>query len=284
MVKLDDEQLPYASRHYITTQRLIRIADDKRELTVACPDAPLWQVGGFTFGRFGDPDGRVERKPPTLLAWLTNNYWMTNFQADQGGEIRFRFSLLPSRRRLSASRCRARLPASIRSRRTSMPSAARCVRAASLLTPDLGPLLLTRLEADGSGVALTLLNPGDEPVEARIGGRDVKARQGQPHVALGRAAGKPACSNGEVRVSVAPRAWTRVAVYPVRRRGGPDDQDQDDLRLQPHAHRYRLHRLPGSGFRQHAEFIDQALDLIEATDDYPDEAHYRWTCEITGPS
>ena len=97
-VKLDDEQLPYASRHYITTQRFIRIADDNRELMVACPDAPLWQIGGFTFGRFGDPDGRVTRENPTLLAWLTNNYWSTNFQADQGAEIRFRFWLLPSRK------------------------------------------------------------------------------------------------------------------------------------------------------------------------------------------
>jgi hypothetical protein len=35
MVKLDDEQLPYASRHYITTQRFIRIADDAHELMVA---------------------------------------------------------------------------------------------------------------------------------------------------------------------------------------------------------------------------------------------------------
>jgi alpha-mannosidase len=36
-------------------------------------------------------------------------------------------------------------------------------------------------------------------------------------------------------------------------------------------------------FRQHAEFIDQALDLIEETRDYPDEARFRWVCEATGP-
>ncbi len=35
-------------------------------------------------------------------------------------------------------------------------------------------------------------------------------------------------------------------------------------------------------FRQHAEFIDQALDLIEETQDLPKEAQYRWTCEVTG--
>jgi hypothetical protein len=35
-------------------------------------------------------------------------------------------------------------------------------------------------------------------------------------------------------------------------------------------------------FRQHAEFIDQALDLIEATQHLPEEARYRWVCEVTG--
>ncbi|MFL5762189.1 MAG: glycosyl hydrolase-related protein [Thermomicrobiales bacterium] len=35
-------------------------------------------------------------------------------------------------------------------------------------------------------------------------------------------------------------------------------------------------------FRQHCEFIDQALDLIEATKDFPAEAQYRWVCEVTG--
>jgi alpha-mannosidase len=34
---------------------------------------------------------------------------------------------------------------------------------------------------------------------------------------------------------------------------------------------------------QHGEFVDQALDLIEATDDFPAEAQYRWTVETTGP-
>jgi len=34
-------------------------------------------------------------------------------------------------------------------------------------------------------------------------------------------------------------------------------------------------------FRQHCEFIEQALDLCEVTADYPEEARYRWVCEVT---
>ena len=34
-------------------------------------------------------------------------------------------------------------------------------------------------------------------------------------------------------------------------------------------------------FRQHLDFIDQAIELGEATADYPQEARYKWTCEVT---
>jgi alpha-mannosidase len=34
-------------------------------------------------------------------------------------------------------------------------------------------------------------------------------------------------------------------------------------------------------FRQHLAFIDQAIELGEATTDYPEESRYKWTCEVT---
>lgn len=215
VVKLDDEQLPYASRHYITTQRFVRIGDSQRELTVACPDVPLWQIGGFTFGRFGDPDGRVVRENPTLLAWLTNNYWSTNFQADQGGETRFRFWIMPGARQelgKSVQGALARvqpLAAHVYAERGAVKSTA-----ASLLNPDLGPLLLTRIEVDGNGVALTLLNPGGDTVEARIGAGTLKPAKANRTTLSGEVL-EALPVNGKVQFTVAPRAWTRVAIYPA---------------------------------------------------------------------
>lgn len=91
LVEFDREQLPGSSRHFVTTLDWLRMQDQQAGVTVATPDAPLWQVGGYTFGRF---DG--EQRAPyraTLNAWLTNNYWDTNFQADQAGELRFEFTL-----------------------------------------------------------------------------------------------------------------------------------------------------------------------------------------------
>ena len=35
-------------------------------------------------------------------------------------------------------------------------------------------------------------------------------------------------------------------------------------------------------YRQHMEFIDHAIDLCEATADYPKAAQAKWVCEVTG--
>lgn len=214
VVKLDDEQLPYASRHYITAQRFVRIADATSELAVACPDAPLWQVGGYTFGRFGDPDGRVARERPTVVAWLTNNYWSTNFQADQGGQTKYRFTLVPSARRNIGASAQAALAHAqplathVYAERGPVQSTA-----GSLLDLQLGGLLLSRVETVGNGVALTLLNPGDEAVEAAIGAGLFKPTKASRTSLSGDKPEALAVNGGAVRVTVAPRAWTRIELH-----------------------------------------------------------------------
>jgi hypothetical protein len=180
-------------------------------MTVACPDAPLWQVGGFTFGRHQDPDGRVPRARPTLIAWLTNNYWMTNFQADQGGRLRFRFWLVPGRARalgdsvqdaLSHSRP---LAAHVFAGRGEVRQAA-----GTLLRTDFGPLILTRLEAAGQGIALTLLNPEDRPVDAVIRAGSFRPTRAWRTSLDGERQDELRVDGGEVRQPVAARAWTRL--------------------------------------------------------------------------
>jgi hypothetical protein len=213
-VRLDEEQLPFASRHYITTQRWIRINDDQHQVMVASPDAPLWQIGDLTFGRFGEPDGRVERKWPVLIAWLTNNYWMTNFQADQAGILRYRFWLLPSATKSLGRSVMDALPhahplgAHLYAERGPVKAAA-----GSLLKPELGEVMLTRLEPNGNGVALTLLNPSDKAQDVSIAGGTLmpaKARR----TSLSGETIEELPGNGTVTATVAPRAWTRIVIDP----------------------------------------------------------------------
>src|SRR5690606_23322491 len=135
-------------------------------------------------------------------------------QADQNGTSKYRFTLVPSGRRALGTSAQAALAyaqplaAHVYAGRGPVKSTA-----ASLLRLDLGTALLTRLEAAGDGVALHLLNPGDEPVEARVGAgsfRPTRANRtslsGEPGEAL-------SVNNGSTSFTIAPRAWTRIELH-----------------------------------------------------------------------
>jgi alpha-mannosidase len=209
IIELDREQLPNTSRHYLTTQRFIRLQDGQKGLTVACPDTPLWQVGGFTFGRHDR--GQVERTEAMLLAWLCNNYWDTNFQADQAGQFRQRFWLIPHPAEgLEVSIQRA-LPYAVspqlhwyKDRGPSQhPSA-------QLLELDLDGVMLTGLERDGSDVTLRLLNPTDATRTIEIGDGWLKLRAAQRADLAGTAGNAILINRGKLRLELAARSWTGV--------------------------------------------------------------------------
>jgi hypothetical protein len=81
--------------------------------------------------------------------------------------------------------------------------------------PELGPLLLTRIEPDGDGVALTLLNPEDRPVEAVIRPGTLVPAKARRTTLSGEPLEEIGCAAGVVRITVPPRAWTRMTVEPA---------------------------------------------------------------------
>jgi hypothetical protein len=62
-------------------------------------------------------------------------------------------------------------------------------------------------------VALTLLNPGDAAVDARIGSGTLTIRRATRTTLAGEPL-ETLSTDGGVRVSVAPRAWTCIALHP----------------------------------------------------------------------
>ncbi len=211
VVELDREQLPYSSRHYLTTQRFIRLQDGARGLTVACPDAPLWQVGGLTFGRHRE--GAVAREEAMLAAWLTNNYWDVNFCANQAGVVRFRFRLIPHPAQELAESIRQALPYAVEpqlhAHRKQGP--VRNPRA-QLLALELGGAILTGLDTHGNGITLTLLNPEDVEQSVRIGPGAATFSSATQVTLAGEPVRNLPLTDGQARLVLSPREWTGIQV------------------------------------------------------------------------
>ena len=91
-IKLDRDHLPFSCKHFITTQNWVSYHGKTGGVTIATKDCPLWLVGGLNYGKF-DNNNVVERKYKMVTPWLYNNYWNTNFLADQSGLLKFDFTL-----------------------------------------------------------------------------------------------------------------------------------------------------------------------------------------------
>lgn len=96
IVRLDEEQMGNVCRDWVTVDSGISIHEPGCCVSLFCPDAPMVQPGGFFFGR---ESHRIARKEnPLLLAWALNNYWDTNFMANQSGRMEFSYQLTCSDR------------------------------------------------------------------------------------------------------------------------------------------------------------------------------------------
>ena len=166
-VAYDDEQLPGACRGWLSPSHWIDMHNTEHGVTLANPDAPLFQPGGFNWGQF---PGKVKRAGPgLLLAWLANNYWNCNFPADQPGPVRISYELT------------THAAFDVISATLFGLQAARPVEVHPLLNSTLAPrgqvvtvegegvvLLHAGPGDNGTGVRLRLANLTDHPAEAAI--------------------------------------------------------------------------------------------------------------------
>jgi hypothetical protein len=95
VVRPNEDQLKGSCKNYFTVQRWVDVSNEDYGVTWATPDAPLIEVGGITTD--GRQIGWIEElaSTSTILSYVMNNYWETNYKAAQEGPTTFRFVLRP---------------------------------------------------------------------------------------------------------------------------------------------------------------------------------------------
>ena len=100
VVRPELDQLPGACKNYFTVGRWVDVSNQDYGVTWATIDAPLVEVGRIDVDimpNMRNPDNWVKHLEPsqTLYSYVMNNYWETNYKADQEGPTRFRYALRP---------------------------------------------------------------------------------------------------------------------------------------------------------------------------------------------
>ena len=167
IVRADSEQLPGSVRNFVTVQAWADVSADSLGVTWATPGAPLVEVGGL-FAEL--PWMRAIPRTQTLVSYAMNNYWHTNFKAEQGGPAAFVYAIRPH----GAFRPEEAVRFGAERRALLVVSPARgAAPAAPLFTLGEGPVVANavRPTRDGGAWLVSLYNPGPEPQPATIAWR-----------------------------------------------------------------------------------------------------------------
>jgi alpha-mannosidase len=84
------QQLPGSSTDWQTIQNYASVRGKDGQILFSSDEAPLVMWGDLNMGKWM-PTMVIDR--PHIYSFALNNYWVTNFLADQFGEIVFRYSL-----------------------------------------------------------------------------------------------------------------------------------------------------------------------------------------------
>ena len=172
VIRPDSDQLPGSCRDFFCAGHWVDVSNDTAGVTLAVPDAPLIETGSMTdetqnrggvrsWRERADGGGRI-------YSYVMNNYWHTNYRADQEGEAVFRYALIPhgkfdpaAAERSGVAVSRPLIP---------LPGDERRVPGRSLLTIEPPGVIATSFKpaSDGRGWILHLYNPGSAAGVVRL--------------------------------------------------------------------------------------------------------------------
>jgi len=173
-IRPDVDQIAGANKDFYCVQNAVDVSNAEYGLTWISLDAPLVEIGRMTDetpGPGGTRRWQTETgTSQTLYSYAMNNYWHTNYKADQEGPATFRFVIRPRAANDPIGMTRSGIASD---RPMIVLPAAPAAPFGSPLNLLPGPVLATAIRpaADGAAVMVRLYNPTGRPAEAHLRGR-----------------------------------------------------------------------------------------------------------------
>ena len=87
------DQIPGSSNDWYTVQNFAAARSSDVQVVMGSPEIPLMQFGAINTGRY--QAGAVPQTT-NMYSWPMNNYWTTNFNADQTGGLQWSYFITSS--------------------------------------------------------------------------------------------------------------------------------------------------------------------------------------------
>jgi alpha-mannosidase len=92
VVRPEADQLAGACKNFFSVQSWVDISNRNYGVTWSTANAPLVEIGEITAEQ---PWMRTVKKSSSIYSYVMNNYWHTNYKADQEGPVTFAYSIRP---------------------------------------------------------------------------------------------------------------------------------------------------------------------------------------------
>jgi len=91
------EQLSGSNKNFFSVNRWVDVSNENYGITWVSVDAPLIELDRITMDEI--EYGWVKEAPETqtIISYVMNNYWETNYKASQSGEVTFKYTIYPHR-------------------------------------------------------------------------------------------------------------------------------------------------------------------------------------------
>ncbi|GAB4127916.1 MAG: glycoside hydrolase family 38 C-terminal domain-containing protein [Thermogutta sp.] len=174
VVRPETDQLPGACKNYYTLQRWADLSNERFGVTWVTVHAPLVEIGAIRTDvpKPFDPSGWLESIEPsgTLYSYVMNNYWETNYKADQEGPTPFVYMVRPhaggydgqAAAKLGIEASRPLLPVVVRPDVPTGFALPFRIQAEGAVIETLKPV------RRGEGWIVRLFNPGENPAEVAV--------------------------------------------------------------------------------------------------------------------
>ena len=84
------DQIPGSANDWNAVQNYARLSNKDEQILLGSPEIPMMQFGGINTGRY---KAGATPESTHMYGWPMNNYWVTNFNAEQHGGITWKYTI-----------------------------------------------------------------------------------------------------------------------------------------------------------------------------------------------